>query len=254
MKQIINLTILENNKINEVYFVLKCTAQRLLPELLPGQFASIKVEGNKDVFLRRPFSIHDYDKEANTVSFLIKIVGKGSKELSNLSADDKIDVLLPLGNGFNFNPKVKTLIIGGGCGIAPIYFLAKQLRAQKGDFDILIGGRSSNDLLCYDELNQLSNTFCSTEDGSQGDTGFVTQSECMAEISKYEKIHCCGPDAMMKAIAKIAKENNVDCEVSLENTMACGFGVCLCCVTDTVRGHECVCTSGPVFNTKELKW
>ncbi|MDL2228249.1 dihydroorotate dehydrogenase electron transfer subunit [Bacteroidales bacterium OttesenSCG-928-K03] len=255
MKQIKNLIILENKILNNVYFILKCTADDVLPEMKPGQFASIKVENNPEVFLRRPFSIHDYDKKENTVSFLIKIVGKGTKELSSLKAGERISVMLPLGNGFDYNPNVKTLIIGGGCGIAPIYFLAKQLKSENGDFDILIGGRSQCDLLCQEELKLLSDSYCSTEDGSFGEIGFVTQNSRMTQmISNYKKIHCCGPENMMKAIAKIAKDNNIECEVSLENTMACGFGVCLCCVTETVRGNECVCTSGPVFNTKDLKW
>ncbi|MDR2085389.1 MAG: dihydroorotate dehydrogenase electron transfer subunit [Bacteroidales bacterium] len=255
MKQIRNLKILENKKLDDVYFILKCTSDEYLPEMKPGQFASIKVERNPDVFLRRPFSIHDYNKSDNTVSFLIKVVGKGTKELSLLKIGNTINIMLPLGNGFNFDSKIKTLIIGGGCGIAPIYFLAKTLKNENADFDILIGGRTSNDLLRYEDINQLSRSYCSTEDGSFGETGLITQHTCMTKmISDYKKIHCCGPENMMKAIAKIAKENNIDCEVSLENTMACGFGVCLCCVTDTVHGHECVCTKGPVFNTKELKW
>lgn len=255
MKQILNLTIIENKKINEAYFLLKCTCDESLPEMKPGQFATIKIEDNPGVFLRRPFSIHDYCKESNTVSFLIKIVGEGTKTLSSLKENTLIDVMLPLGNGFKFDTKIRTLIIGGGVGIAPIYFLAKQMRLVNSDFDILIGGRTERDLLRFEDINLLSKSFCSTEDGSFGETGFVTQHSCMTEmISQYKKIHCCGPESMMKAISKIAKDNNVDCEVSLENTMACGFGVCLCCVTNTVRGHECVCTSGPVFNTKDLKW
>ncbi|MDD4141772.1 MAG: dihydroorotate dehydrogenase electron transfer subunit [Bacteroidales bacterium] len=255
MKQIVDLTIIDTVKIGDAYSIIRCTSKDILPEMKPGQFASLKIENNPKVFLRRPFSIHDYDKTENTVAFLIKIVGEGSRTLTELKRGDTVNAVLPLGNSFHFDAKGKSLIVGGGCGIAPIYFLAKCMKEINADFDIIIGGRTCNDLLCLDNLSTLSTTFCATEDGSKGSKGFVTDIPALSNnLSQYGKIHCCGPEGMMKAIAKTAVANNVFCEASLENTMACGIGVCLCCVTKTVHGNECVCSKGPIFNVKELAW
>ncbi|MCK9301898.1 MAG: dihydroorotate dehydrogenase electron transfer subunit [Bacteroidales bacterium] len=255
MKSIRKLTIADKINVEDNYFILKCFSAEALPEMFPGQFASIKVENNPNVFLRRPFSIHDYCPETNEVSFLIKIVGKGTCSLSKLSVNQQIDVILPLGNGFNLNKSGKALIIGGGCGIAPIFFLAKKLKSMNADFDILIGGRSCHDLLCYKELSGLSHLYCTTEDGSEGTKGYVTNHNCLIDNNiDYKRIYCCGPENMLKAVAKHAKERDIFCEVSLENHMACGIGVCLCCVTETIHGNECVCSQGPVFNIKDLKW
>ena len=116
----------------------------------------------------------------------------------------------------------------------------------------LIGARSAKDVLQLEEFEKIGKVYVSTEDGTMGEKGLVTTNAVLA--SKIDKIYCCGPAPMMKAIAKVAKENAIDCEVSLENMMACGLGACLCCVENTVKGNVCVCTEGPVFNINELTW
>ena len=118
---------------------------------------------------------------------------------------------------------------------------------------LLLGGKSAADLLRLTDYQKLGETFVTTEDGSLGEKGFVTMHSVWQKQS-LDKIYVCGPKPMMKAVAKLAAEKNVWCEVSLENLMACGLGACLCCVEDTVDGHVCVCKEGPVFNRRRLKW
>ena len=147
------------------------------------------------------------------------------------------------------------LLIGGGSGIAPLKLMGENFKENGASPAFLIGGKTKNDIFLVDELGEYGEVFITTEDGSLGEEGFVTHHGIFNSHNfKYKKIYTCGPEPMMKAIAKFAFENNVDCEVSLENTMACGIGACLCCVVDTKEGNKCVCTEGPVFNIKDLKW
>lgn len=257
-KQLQEMVVTSNYMITSDCFVVECfNPTQQIPKIVPGQFAQLKIDDNPAVFLRRPFSIHDYDEKKNTISFMIKIVGNGSKSLSALNVDTAINVMFPLGNGFTVEAAAgkKSLLVGGGVGIAPIYLLAKTLRQQNCDFDVILGGKSAEDLLRYDDFVAFSKVYCTTEDGSKGCKGFVTNHrQLAADVKSYDNIYCCGPTPMMKAIAAVAQNNGVNCEVSLENKMACGFGVCLCCVTPTTSGNECVCAKGPVFNANDLKW
>jgi dihydroorotate dehydrogenase electron transfer subunit len=161
-----------------------------------------------------------------------------------------------LGKGFTFPDKSdKVLLVGGGSGVAPMLFLAKESGLARSNVSLLLGARTNHDHINVDNYGQYGELFFTTEDGSLGEKGFVTQHFIFQNnIKNFDKIYACGPDAMMKAIAKEAKKANVFCEVSLENLMACGFGVCLCCIEPTIKGNLCVCTEGPVFNIKDLKW
>ncbi len=246
--------IVNNRKLNDKYFVLDLRITGKIDEIKAGQFLQMQVP-NGAVLLRRPFSIHDIDKKNSILKVLIQIVGKGTKELSKTKAGETINILYPLGNGFVFDKiNGRSLLIGGGCGVAPLLLLARQMNELQKPMDILIGVRSKSDLIEVDEYAQLANLFITTEDGSEGTKGFVTHHEVMQRLSDYEQIFTCGPEVMMKAIAKRAKEANVPCQVSLENTMACGIGACLCCITPSEKGNVCVCTEGPVFNSNFLLW
>jgi dihydroorotate dehydrogenase electron transfer subunit len=144
--------------------------------------------------------------------------------------------------------------VGGGVGIAPLFLLAKELKNVGIRPHILLGARSLNDHILIDQFNQYGEVYLTTDDGTLGTKGFVIDHEIWNNTLQFGKIFCCGPDAMMKAVAFKSEKLKIDCEVSLENMMACGFGVCLCCVTKTNEGNKCVCTDGPVFNSSELKW
>lgn len=255
MKKLIkDLEIISNRRLDADYFILGLTDSERLPEMLPGQFAEIKVENNADVFLRRPISVHDFDNEKNILYLLIKIVGKGTHSLSVLKSGEKVNLVFPLGNSFTLGNAANVMVAGGGCGIAPMLYLARYLSRRQIKTSILLGGRTSSDILEIHEFEKYGTVFISTDDGSLGEKGFVTKNSIVHNLKSFDRLYCCGPLPMMKAFAGIAMINNVDCEVSLENTMACGIGACLCCVTETIHGNKCVCTDGPVFNVNQLKW
>lgn len=223
--------------------------------IVPGQFVNAYVPGSKTTFLRRPFSIHDVDYAKNTLQLLIKVVGDGTKALSEMQAGVKLNLIYPLGNGFSLDVEGEVLLVGGGYGIAPLYHLAKELLVRKAKPVFLLGGRTKDHLVLLDKFAELAELHISTEDGSLGHKGLLTQNPVVTEmIKKVKRVYSCGPELMMKAISQIAEQNNIDCEVSLDHLMGCGIGVCLCCVAPTVNGNEVVCTTGPVFNSKILKW
>ena len=254
-KYILDLVVSENIQLNDNYVLLKMTAPTELPDMLPGQFAELEVEGSSKTFLRRPISINFIDKDNNEVWFLIQLVGDGTRHLAAVKRGQTINVILPLGNSFTMpeNASERLLLGGGGVGTAPMLFLGGQLSKKGFTPNFLLGARSQNDLLQLNEFTQYGNVFTTTEDGSMGEKGYVTQHSLLS-TQTFNKIYTCGPKPMMMAVAKYAKTNNIECEVSLENTMACGFGVCLCCVENTTEGHICVCKEGPVFNIKKLLW
>jgi len=249
------LKVVENRRINDLYYVLKLKPQGELPEMIPGQFVNILVEDSQTTFLRRPISIYDVDYRENTVDFLIQIVGDGTAKLSHINRGEEVDLVYPLGEGFTWDATLKrALLIGGGVGLAPLLYLAKRLSISGVEVTTLIGGRSQENIIELDNFKKTGDVFISTEDGSMGEKGLLTTNSLMDSINDYDKIFTCGPDPMMRAVARIARENEMDCEGSLENMMACGIGACLCCVEETTTGNRCVCTEGPVFNINELKW
>lgn len=254
MKVIQDLKIIAKVPLNKDHFILECSSAEGLPEVLPGQFAEILVEHNQKVFLRRPLSVHDVDFEKQSIQFLIKIVGEGTRELNRLETGDTLNVVFPLGNGFTLPQAGKVLLVGGGCGSAPLLFLARKLQEKGISVTTLLGARTREDLMEVSVFEQFGQVALSTDDGSAGEKGFITRHSLWEQANQFDVIYCCGPEVMMKVVAGLAKEKGVTCYVSLENTMACGIGACLCCVTETVRGNECVCTQGPVFNINELKW
>jgi dihydroorotate dehydrogenase electron transfer subunit len=249
-----DLQIIGNKHLNKDFFILELSSSERLPEILPGQFVQLRVDGSPDTFLRRPISFYDVDNKKNTFRLLIQIVGKGTEAVSKLSAGDLLNLIYPLGNSFRMPDKGdKCLLVGGGVGIAPMLYFAKQMKESGSTPDILLGFRSRERIIEYDEFSLHGRVYITTEDGSEGEKGFVTDHSILT-AEKYDRIYCCGPDPMMKAVARYASQHHIFCEVSLENLMACGFGICLCCIVDTPKGNLCTCTEGPVFNINDLKW
>lgn len=254
MKKLIeDLLVISNKKLNDDYFVVELKSKEKLPEILPGQFVNILVKDAPDTFLRRPISVNDVDYDNNLLFLSIKKVGKGTNKLANLQSGDTLNLLYPLGNGFSDTDSENVLLIGGGIGIAPMLYLAKHFYKKNIKPNVILGARKAVDILQKTDFEKIANVYITTEDGSDGERGYVTTHSVLKEKS-FDKIYTCGPEAMMKAVAAYAKENNIDCEVSLENMMACGIGACLCCVVDTRHGNICTCTEGPVFNVNLLKW
>lgn len=254
-KYLLDLTVTENIRLNASYVLLKLTSQSTLPEMLPGQFAELRVDGSSTTFLRRPISINYVDKLRNEVWFLIQIVGDGTRRLAEAIQGEIINVIMPLGNSFTIpsNPSDKLLLVGGGVGTAPMLYLGEQLVKNGSKPTFLLGARSDKDLLQLAEFRKYGDVYTTTEDGSHGEKGYVTQHSILSNMA-FEQIYTCGPKPMMVAVAKYAKSNQIKCEVSLENMMACGVGACLCCVENTTEGHLCVCTEGPIFDINKLLW
>lgn len=223
------------------------------PEIKPGQFVEVKVENKAEVFLRRPLSVHDYNKDSKVLSLWVKIVGKGTHALSELKEGDFLDLIYPLGKGFSLAKTENVLLVGGGCGAAPLLCLARYLSLNDIKPKILLGTSSKNEIFHKEKYEEFGELHFTTVDGSYGEKGFVTHSKLLGEhITDFSQIYVCGPDPMMKAVSKLAMKHNIPCEISLENTMACGIGACLCCVVKTDKGHVCTCTEGPVFSIYEL--
>lgn len=256
MKKYINdFSVIRNEKINKEHFLVELKSEVVLPEILPGQFAEVLFTDNSPVFLRRPFSIHNVDYNANTISFLIKIIGKATEYFSSLETGSRLNLIYPLGNGFNINHEnKKALLTGGGCGVAPLLYLSKTLKENGSENMILIGAKNSAGLMLLENFSSYGKVLVTTEDGSSGTKGFITSHEVFNNLKDIDIIYSCGPEAMLKAVSKKVKPIGIKCEVSLENTMACGIGACLCCVTETTGGNKCVCTEGPVFNINDLPW
>ena len=254
----LDLVVTSNEQQNQNYSLIKLTTTdgTLLPDMHPGQFVEIKVDGSPNTFLRRPISVNFVDKTTNELWLLVQAIGEGTRKMCQYAKGETVNFLLPLGNSFTLPktaPEQNLLLVGGGVGTAPMLYLGAQLKELGFIPNFLLGARSKGDLLQLDEFAKYGNVYCTTEDGSWGEKGYVTNHSVL-ESNKFSTIYTCGPKPMMMAVARYAHKNEINCEVSLENTMACGFGVCLCCVENTQDGNICVCTEGPVFNIEKLKW
>lgn len=255
-KHIIDLQVVSVEALGERFVLLKCTDPNApLPPMMPGQFAQLRVDGSKETFLRRPISINFVDTKLNQIWFLVQLVGAGSRALGRLREGDTLNALLPLGNGFSMpvSADKKHLLVGGGVGTAPLLYLGAQMNLMGMRPIFLLGARTKDMLLQLEDFERVGDVYVTTEDGSAGEKGFVTQHSILFK-QHFDRISVCGPSPMMKAVARFARANSVPCEVSLENMMACGLGACLCCVEKTVKGNVCVCTEGPVFDINELTW
>ena len=224
----------------------------------PGQFVMLQINDGRDPLLRRPFSIHQVNAGGN-MQILFKVVGRGTAQLAGVLPGHHIDCIGPLGRGFALEQRDRLCLVGGGMGIAPLYFLARRLlqtgRMVEKDF-VLLGARNRAELSIFvDEFSELGyRVQTATDDGSMGHHGFVT--ELLDPILPVMKrVYTCGPFAMMKICADKALAVDVACQVSLETHMACGLGACLgCAVTGADGGYLHVCRQGPVFDAREVAW
>lgn len=252
-KHILDMRLKANVQLHSAYALMKFVpVEGELPVMLPGQFAEVRIDDSATTYLRRPISIHNVVN--NELWLLVRRAGAGTDKLASLAEGAVVNMVLPLGNTFTMptDKNMRPLLIGGGVGVAPLLYWGKELAKQGIRPAFLLGARSDKDLLQLPEFEAVGDVYLSTEDGSAGEKGFVTQHSVLNESFSY--IYTCGPKPMMQAVARIARAHNIACEVSLENLMACGVGACLCCVEDTVEGHVCVCKEGPIFNIDRLKW
>ncbi len=239
-------------ELNENIFLLKVHAPEIAKIILPGQFLNIRVSNNAYPLLRRPFSVCDIDGE--TIMLLFNIMGEGTSILANKQKGEPVDILGPLGKGFNFNEDFETAVIaGGGMGAAPFPFLQKSIDTKK-EILSFIGGRNKNEVITYG----MQNLHSATDDGSYGFKGNVVNllNENLELLqSKKIKIFGCGPTPMLKALKDFCNKYNFNCEVSTECAMACGFGICQGCPIESSNEdnkYYLVCKDGPVFNINDV--
>ena len=254
-KFILDLTVNSVDALSDKHVLIKLTDDKPLPEMLPGQFVEVRVDNSPSTFLRRPISINNVDYDRNELWLLVAAVGDGTRQLQKLQKGDRLNCMLRLGNSFTMptDSAQKVLLVGGGVGVAPLLYFGKRIKEMGGEPTFLLGARSAKDVLERELFEQVGRVLITTEDGSEGEKGFVTNHSVLAQ-EHFDRISTCGPKPMMMAVARYAFKNDIECEVSLENKMACGVGACLCCVEKTVEGNKCVCKEGPVMNIKKLTW
>lgn len=210
----------------------------------PGRFVNIKLEG---LYLRRPISICDFSDDEITIIF--KTVGEGTKQLSEMKPGEVLDVLIPLGNGFDISADCKNpVVIGGGIGVPPLLNLCKQLLAAGKKPAVILGFNTSEDAVLIDEFKALGiEPVITTADGSMGAKGFVTGP--LADMD-FDYVFTCGPEPMLKAIWDMAEDG----QFSFEARMACGFGSCMGCTCETKYGYKRICKDGPIMYKEEIIW
>ena len=254
-KYVLDLQVRAVEHVSAKHVLLRLTHSQPLPDMQPGQFVEVRVDGSPSTFLRRPISIHFVDRENNELWLLVAMIGDGTRRLGLLKTGDVLNCVLPLGNAFTLPQTAcsKYLLVGGGVGMAPMLYLGAEVHKLGCQPTFLLGGRSKSDLLELDLFNKYGRVYVTTEDGTIGEKGFVTNHSLLQQ-ERFDRICTCGPKPMMMAVARYARQAGIACEVSLENMMACGLGACLCCVEKTTEGNLCVCKEGPVFDINRLLW
>lgn len=245
--------ITDNKSLNSSFKLLSITPLSEIEMPQPGQFYMLQTSGSLDPLLKRPFSI--FRQEDNTLQFLYRIRGKGTRSLAELKTGGIINVIGPLGNSYP-EPEGDFIAVAGGIGIASIMSLMERFKHRAYFF---YGARNSEELLMLEEADAVSNELIvSTDDGSEGEKGLITEkledflSSYM--MDKSVPVYACGPVQMQKEVCRIASESGRKCYLSLEEHMACGLGACLGCVVKTTSGYKRVCKEGPVFDAGELVW
>lgn len=244
--------LLRRESIGESYHVLTFEVPNTAPAK-PGQFAMLRGIGwGKDPLLPRPMS---YLSGGSTPSMLVKMQGAGTIRMAHAEPGESFAVLGPLGNGWRpHDPTRRQVLVAGGVGVAPLLFLARELVAQGKNPVVLYGGRTARDLPLLDDLSELCHLEITTEDGSRGLLGRVTD-HLGSFLGPDAEVFTCGPERMMAKVAERCQISHVPCEASLEAPMACGYGVCLGCAVPTVQGeYFYVCSEGPCVDAQRIAW
>ncbi len=264
-----NVRVIRNQRIRGNYFHCVLGVGALAKRSSPGQFMNCRVSSGVVPLLRRPFSIHKADVKQGRIEILYEVVGEGSAALSQRKAGEALDIIGPLGRGFALNTPLENngkdlVLVAGGMGVAPLFFLAQKLqeslakRKNRSRICVLIGAKTNNHILCARELRKLGcHVSIATDDGSLGFRGKVTdllQRVLDEQRHRIAGMYACGPHPMLSTFSKLAHIYAIPAQVSLEAHMACGFGACLGCAVATIDGYKRVCKEGPVFNWEEIIW
>ena len=255
--------VIEHRELGSGYFHIVFAAPGIAGAAIPGQFVHVRVPGLEKSALRRPFSI--FNAQDGKLELLYKSVGRGTASLTTVQVGDEVDIMGSLGHGFPVKCTGAALLVGGGFGVAPLYFLARRLLAANlatlSSIHLFVGGRTKDDLLALDRFEALGGVkvHLATNDGSVGVKGLVTDpldDELIALRGTGEKfeIFACGPDPMLKAVALRATGTGSKGWISMDRHMVCGVGACYACIQKTVRGNSRCCIEGPVFAAADLVW
>jgi dihydroorotate dehydrogenase electron transfer subunit len=261
----IKAKLIKNIEVAQKYYKILLSCPEIAKIAKPGQFIEIKVSDSDEPFLRRPFSIQRV--RLSNIEILYEVLGRGTGILSEKKSQEDLDIIGPLGNGFDYQSPVTShqspVLVAGGMGVAPLFFLAEKL-VQSSRFKVqrrplvLLGAKTKTQIICEEEFKRLScNIKIATDDGSRGSRGTVTDLlKHLLSTMNYEPstIYACGPRLMLREITAISKRYNIPAQISLEEHMACGIGACLGCVVNTTTGYKRVCKDGPVFDAKEVIW
>ncbi|MBX2977087.1 MAG: dihydroorotate dehydrogenase electron transfer subunit [Ignavibacteriaceae bacterium] len=246
-----NANVTERKDLGHNIVLLKLFSPEIASRINPGEFLNIKVSENSFPLLRRPFSVCDVEDESIYIMF--HIAGEGTRLIASKQIGGALDIIGPLGKGFNFDDDFETAVfIAGGIGAAPFPYLKKKLNGKR--IRSFIGGRSKESIIEYG----FENIQIATDDGSRGFHGNVVQlfkNEYPNIQNEKIKLFACGPTPMLKAIQEFALEQNINCEISTECAMACGFGICQGCPIESTKNenqYSLVCKDGPVFNAKDV--
>ena len=257
----IQAKLLEKIKLKENIYHFKVEAPQIVNIAKPGHFIEIRVSKNTEPFLRRPISIHNIDKEKGILEFVFQVKGEGTKILSEKSIGELIDIVGPLGSGtFKYDKYQNLAIIGGGIGIFPLYELAKSAKDDNKDISMYLGFRNKDFVLLEEKFKSISDNFIlTTDDGTYGKKGFaINYLEKDIDEGKIDCIYACGPLPMLKAVRELAIKKDIPGQISLEERMGCGLGVCLGCAVKTAKSPKetpeywHVCKGGPVFQAKDI--
>lgn len=249
--------LIKKEKLLEGLYKFSVEAKKIVEVAKPGNFVEIRINENFDPFLRRPISIYNLDKENSILEFIFQVKGKGTELLAKKEEGDLIDIIGPLGSGtFKFEDKKNIAVIGGGIGIFPLYELTKQAKNSGLNIHTYLGFRNKELVTLEDEFEEVStNLTITTDDGSYKEKGFAIN-YLEKDLKEFDGIYACGPLPMLKAVKKLAEEKGIPCQISLEEKMGCGLGVCLGCAVKTATSPEDapeyvhVCKAGPVFDSK----
>lgn len=228
--------------------------------LRPGQFVDVlcRIEGSYDPLLRRPYSVFRTDPKSNTLTLMVRPFGRGSQWLAARRVGEQLDVLGPLGNTFEINPRsTNLLMVAGGVGVAPLVFLTERALARNLNVTFLMGSASADGLLEASYLPSAVEYLVATDDGSQGHHGFIT--DIVPEYLRWaDQVFSCGPEPMFRSLRNVAAGHRIggkpSIQVSVERNMACGLGACLGCVVETRRGMQTSCVRGPVYDMDDVIW
>jgi dihydroorotate dehydrogenase electron transfer subunit len=243
-------TLIEKTQVARDHFLLRIQSNF---RAYPGQFINLRVGTMFDPLLRRPFSVHNF--RDGMLEIIVRVVGRGTAWLRDNAMPGDIDILPPMGHGFHVIERGKALLVGGGVGNAPLYYLAKELKKHNVVVEYIYGAQSAQHVFLEEKYRAVADIFyLVTDDGSCGEKGMATDIARMRHAETFDAVYACGPAPMMAALVELFRKSTARIELSVENYFGCGIGLCSGCVVETNAGNRRACIDGPVFDGRIVHW